>query len=165
MTARPAEDEGRPSQAQNLVEADLFRTLLYLETQKALRLRYSISVLCVSVGGKSEDQQSSLTGYVADTMIRRLRATDVATVLSASEIGVLLVDAELQSVRQVFDRVTQTLLGHPGQGEDRGSPLTLRAGAVCFPRTVTNVSDLVPQARALMRRATEDEAASLYLPD
>jgi hypothetical protein len=165
MNLQSAGDEGPFSHAQNLVDADFFPQLLHLETQKALRLRYSISVLCVSVseGDQGEDPPPP-TKYVAQEMIRRLRATDVATLLSPSAVGILLVDADIQSVRQVFERATETLRDHPASYEGRESRVTLRAGAVCFPGTVTNASDLMRQAIALMGRASA-EGTSLYLPD
>jgi len=165
MSFQSAGDEGPFSHAQNLVEAGFFPQLLYLETQKALRLRYSISVLCVSVSeGHQGKDPPPTTEYIAQEMIRRLRATDVATLLSPSTVGILLVDAEIQSVSKVFDRATETLRNHPVSFEGRESRVTLRAGAVCFPGTVTNASDLMRQAIALMGRAS-GEGTSLYLPD
>ena len=165
MSLKSAGSDGPFSHTQNLVEADVFQQLLHLETQKALRLRYSISVLCVSVSETHQGEDPPLTGYVAQEMIRRLRATDVATLLSPSAVGILLVDAEIQSVRQVFDRATETLRDHPVSLEGRESRVTLRAGAVCFPGTVTNASDLMRQAIALMGRASAEGTTSLYLPD
>lgn len=165
MSLRSGGDDRLPSETPNLLKADYFEQYLYLETQKALRLRYSISLLCVSVSETPQGENPALTRYVADTMISRLRATDVASVLSPSTVGVLLVDAEIQSVRQIFDRATETLQDHPVSFEGRTSRLTLRAGAVCFPRTVTKASDLIRQASALMGRAAGEGTVSLSLPD
>lgn len=165
MSSRSGGDDGPVSQAQNLIEAGFFQQLLDLETQKALRLRYSLSVLCVSVSETLQGENPPPTRYVAEAMIRRLRATDVATVVSPSVVGILLVNAEIQSVREVFDRATETLRDHPVSFDARESRLILRAGAVCFPGTVTNASDLMRQAIALMGRASEEGTASLHLPD
>src|SRR3990172_9186680 len=98
MSFRSGGENAPFAQAPNMIEADFFQQLLHLETQKALRLRYSISVLCVSVSETPQGQDPLLTRYVADTMIRRLRATDVATVLSPSAVGILLVDTKIESV-------------------------------------------------------------------
>src|SRR5262245_66162206 len=107
MSSRPAgEDLGS---SPNIIEGGFFQQLLHLETQKAVRLRYSIAVLCVAVANTEHGENPALTKYVADTIIRRLRATDSATMLSPSIVGILLVDTKIESVPQVFERATETL--------------------------------------------------------
>ncbi|MGH2952380.1 MAG: hypothetical protein ACRDKX_10095 [Solirubrobacterales bacterium] len=165
MSLQSGGDNGTLSPTQNLIDVEMFQKLLDLETQKALRLRYSISVLCVSVSETPQGESPPLTRYVAEAMIRRLRATDVATVLSPSVVGILLVDAEIQSIRQVFDRATETLRNRSVRLDQGESRPTLRAGAVSFPGTVTNASDLMRQAIALMGRASREGTVSVYLPD
>lgn len=165
MSLQSGGDDGAVSQARNLIGVEMFQKFLDLETQKALRLRYSISVLCVSVSETSRGDNPALTRYVAEAMIRRLRATDVAAVLAPTLVGILLVDAEIQSIRQVFDRATETVRNRSVTFDTRESRPTLRAGAVSFPGTVTNASDLLRQAIALMGRAPREGTVSLHLPD
>jgi hypothetical protein len=165
MSLRAGGGDAPVAEPQNLIESQFFQQLLHLETQKALRLRYSISVLCVSVSEIPQRHDPSLTRYVAKTMIRRLRATDIATVLSPSAVGILLIDTKIESVRQVFDRATESFREYPVSLETRESRVMLQAGAVSFPGTATKASDLLRQAIAFMGRASGEETISLHLPD
>jgi PleD family two-component response regulator len=165
MSLRAGGGDAPLAEPQNLIEAEFFQQLLHLETQKALRLRYSISVLCVSVSEIPQRHDPSLTRNVAKAMIRRLRATDIATVLSPSAVGILLVDTKIESLRQVFDRATESFREYPVSLETQESRVMLRAGAVCFPGTATKASDLLSQAMAFMGRASHEETISLHLPD
>jgi Diguanylate cyclase, GGDEF domain len=148
----------------NVVDEDIFRLLLYLEGQKAARLQYCVSLLCVSILGGPEDDGRPLAEHVAQILVRRLRGTDVVTLLSGSSIGILLVDAETPSLRQIFERATASVQGRQITIAERTWRVALSAGGGCYPRTAATADDLLRQASALMTRAIEEGKDRLYLP-
>jgi hypothetical protein len=148
----------------NLIDETLFRILLRLETQKAARLQYCVSVVCLMPDLPSDHFDPSLPRKIAETAIRHLRGTDVATTLSESSVALLLIDADTQTLRQIIDRaagafgVTAEGVAAPGQR------VSLSAGASCYPETATSGRDLLRQARDLMARARAEGGDRLYLP-
>ncbi len=151
MTGQRASDaELDPNRSQNLVEESLFRFLVHLEVQKALRLRYPISVVCMTPDIPPEQIDPSFTRRVADLAIRRVRATDVITTLSQSSIGLLLIDAETWALSRIHQRLKEELEAHRLTVRGRESRLTWSAGGGCYPWSAPHL-DCTPRGRKMQR--------------
>lgn len=146
-----------------LVPERLFRYLLGLEADKALRFRYCISLLCLDpdVDGPSA---RGVARHIARIVGRHLRQTDVTTTLSGSTVGLLLVGAEPSTLSAILDRA--------GSGADAGGPrfacggrvVSVSGGGGCYPVTASSAADLLRQATDLMRRARGEGGDRLLLP-
>lgn len=147
-----------------LVDEQLFRFLVYLETRKASRLRYCISVLYISVDGGPDDDGHLFTTHVAELAARHLRATDVVAALAPRSIGVLLVDAETPTLREIFSRATEPVRAAPVTFGGLEWQLTLSAGGACYPQSATTEQELLRQAANLMTRARAEGGGRLHLP-
>jgi len=148
----------------NFVEEDLFRFLLDLEIQKAIRLQYCFSVVCMTPDLRPDEVHLAFMKRVAEMATRQLRATDAVTTFSSSSIGLLLIDADIRSLPRIHKRVKEELETHPlttGGGERR---LTWSAGGSCYPQTTTSARDALHQAVDLMVRAKGEGGDRLYLP-
>lgn len=153
-----------PSKPQNFVEENLFRFLLDLEVQKALRLQYPISVVCMAPDLRPGEVDQSFTNRVAEMALRRIRATDVVTTLPQSSIGLLLIDAETWALSRIHQRVKEELEAHPLIVRGREVHVTWSAGGGCYPQTATSGSYLLHQAVDLMVRARGEGGDRLFLP-
>lgn len=148
-------------QVQNYVDEGLFRLLLEFEVQKAIRLRYSVSVVCLMPDFAAGTGDAALIQQIAQTTLRVIRATDVAAALSVDStrcLGLLLIDAETRTLSQILNRVTQPQV-LPEEGR-----LSWSAGGSCYPQTVTSGRELLHQATDLMIRARAEGGNRLYLP-
>lgn len=148
----------------NLVAEDLFRLLLHLEVQKAVRLQYCFSVVCLAPDLPEGAPPPSLAGRIAEVTLRQLRGTDVATTFSDGRVvGLLLIDADAGSLRRILDRATEAarLAAAPSPG---AAPLSLSAGASSYPETATSSRELLRQAIELLTRAQAEGGNRFYLP-
>jgi hypothetical protein len=141
----------------NLVEPDVFNLLLDLEAQKALRLCYPLAVLCVTPDIPQGSADAASITEAARTVLSRLRATDVVTVLPRSAIAILLIDAELTALREILERIVR-----PMPFGARVS-LTWSAGGSAYPRSVATAADLLRLSSDLMNRARQEGGDRLYL--
>jgi hypothetical protein len=141
----------------------LFRYLLDLEVEKALRLRYTVSLLCLApdvAGPAARD----IARHIARIAGRHLRQTDVATTLSGTTVGLLLVGADPCTLSAILDRA--------GSATSPGSPrfacgsrtVSVSGGGGCYPVTASSATDLFRQATGFMRRARREGGARLLLP-
>jgi len=149
---------------QNLVGKDLFESLVDLEVEKATRLQYCVSVVCLTPDVPVEKTDPAVTKHLAAVATRSVRATDVVTTLSPSSIGLLLIDAGTHDLPRIFRRTTAELFGRPlaaGAGEERA---TWSAGGSCYPLTATNGNELLRQASDLLSRAQQEGGGRLCLP-
>jgi len=149
---------------QNLVEETLFRFLLDLEVQKAMRLQYCLSVVCMMPDVPPGEVDPAFTQQSAQMAIRKLRVTDTATTLSPPSIGLLLIDAETRTLPRIHERLKEELKVHPLAVGGREWHLTWSAGGGCYPQTATSGRDLLRQAIDLMHRAKGEGGNRLYLP-
>jgi hypothetical protein len=149
----------------NVVEEDLFKLLLHLELQKAVRLQYCVSVVCLSPDVPQSTLDPSLARKIAETAVRHLRGTDVATTFTTGpSVGLLLIDADTRTLPQILERAregAQAAIQAQG-GPDQ--PVSLSAGAGCYPETATTGRDLLRQATDLMVRARTEGGDRFYLP-
>jgi hypothetical protein len=125
------------------VDGDLFRVVVELECHKAVRLQYCVSAVVLTLdvqsGADSSSGETSPLDEIAKEVARELRATDLVAVLSSSEVGLLLIDAEATDLVHVVERVKRSLSMCP-------QPREWRASGACFPMTVSRGSLLLAQA-------------------
>jgi GGDEF domain-containing protein len=166
MGDQPADERnGSNGDYSHLVAEDLFRLLLHLEIQKAVRLQYCVSVICLTPdvpAGISPNLQQQ----IAESTVRQLRGTDVATIFgSGGSVGLMLIDADTRTLRQILDRATdaaRVAVAQAVAGQEQ--PVSLSAGASCYPETASSGRDLLRQARDLMTQARAEGGNRLYLP-
>jgi hypothetical protein len=148
----------------NVVPEELFRYLLDLEVEKAARLRYCVSVLCLSPDLGQGESDPDLTQHIAVEAARRLRRTDVATLLDDGSVAVMLPDADPDTLPAILDRTADA---HEPGGRRfvRGvRQVSLSVGGGCYPVTATSAPAVLRQAHALMARATAQGGNRLVLP-
>jgi len=135
-----------------IVDPSLFRLLVELETRKAQRMRYVVSLVCLGVDatGPAAVPASALVEGLATG----IRATDAIAAAKGSEtLTLLLVDAEDTDLPTLMDRLTPRL-----------DNVRWSAGGACFPRTATTAGELLSQAQAMMKEAKRLGAGRLQLP-
>jgi hypothetical protein len=155
--------ETRVASPASPVPERLFRYLLDLEAEKALRLRYCVSLLCLDpdVDGPSA---RGVARHIARLVGRQLRQTDVAATLSVSTVGLLLVGAEPGTLSGILDRTGSAMeSGHPRYACGR-RVVSVSGGGGCYPVTAPSATELLRQATDLMRRARGDGGNRLLLP-
>lgn len=146
----------------NFVEERLFAFFLHHEVQKATRLQYPLSILCLSPDLHPREATPALRTQLAKEAIRHIRATDVGSILPPSCVALLLVDAETRNLAGILQRLREALepLWFPSRGKEG---FTLSAGGGCYPRTATNAHELLLQAVELMSRAKAEGGNRLHL--
>src|SRR5688572_26681742 len=95
-----------------LVDDDLFEFLTEMETRKALRLRYPVSVVALLVPPQDAESadRSGLVERVTAAIRRVLRSTDaVAYHPTLRSFRILLVDASLKEAAAVIERIADEL--------------------------------------------------------
>ena len=136
-----------------LVEESLFRLLVDFEIQKAQRLRYSVSIVCVTAEPTSlRNGKASWLQSLAEALTRALRGTDAIASWSQGWLFLLLVDAETIHLPSILQRLTARL-----------QTSAWSAGGSCYPRTATRADDLLNQAVDLMGRAKNEGGNRLYV--
>jgi len=135
-----------------LVDELLFKFLVDFEIQKAQRLRYSVSVVCIDVEPASKGSGEVPAHPAAESVTRSLRGTDAVASWSRGWLAILLIDAETTHLPAILRRLTTRL-----------EALTWSAGAACYPRTATRAEDMLRQAVDWMDRAKEEGGNRLYV--
>lgn len=133
-----------------IVDAALFRFLVEMEVRKAQRLRYSVSIVCISTTHPSGELGSP--SDLVDLLRPQIRATDAVAIWPPASLVVLLLDAETANLPLILRRLT----AHLADG-------SWSAGGVCYPRAATAADELLRQAEDLMDRAREDADNHFYL--
>jgi len=166
MSTQALNNRNGNRQDSNLIAEDLFKLLLHLEIQKAVRLQYCVSVVCLTPDLPSQTMDPALPRQIAESTVRQLRRTDVATVFSSGEsIGLMLIDADTRTLSQILDRATDAARVAAAQAVAQpDQPVSLSAGASCYPETASSGRDLLRQATDLMARARAEGGNRLYLP-
>ena len=149
---------------QNFVDERIFAFLLHHEVQKATRLQYPLSILCLTPDLPPGETTSALTNQLARGAARHVRASDVASILPPGSIALLLADAEARNLTGILPRLQEALdlVSLAERGTERR--FTLSAGGGCYPQTATNANELLRQAVELMARAKAEGGNRLYLP-
>jgi hypothetical protein len=142
-----------PSDAGAKVVDDLlFRFLVDLEIQKARRLRYCFSLVCLAVEvAPAEGPRLSLPSVV-ETVTRHTRGTDVVARLAPASLALLLVDAEPTHLPSILRRLTARL-----------ETTAWSAGGSSYPKTATRADDMLRQAVDSMVRAKKGGGNRLHV--
>ena len=135
-----------------LVDESLFRFLVDFEIQKAQRLRYSVSVVCLAVELAATGNGEASAASVAERIVPYLRGTDAVARSAQGWLSMLLVDAETTHLPSIFNRLTARL-------ETAG----WSAGGSSYPRTAARAEDMLRQAVELLTRARDEGGNRLYV--
>lgn len=144
-----------------IVEEETFAFVADLEVRKAPRVGYPVSLLAVvpEVEGPLGDP-GALAEQLARAISPILRSTDLIRVSSASTtLHVLLVNASVETLRGVIQRITEEVGAHLFQINGERKAVTLSLGGSCFPTTAGTTEDLLSQASALAEEARHDVPA------
>ena len=142
----PADIGGR------VVDDSLFRFLVDLEVQKAQRLRYCFSIVCLGFDAVPAETREPSPSAFAEIATRYIRATDSVAPWAPASLALLLVDAETTHLPPILRRLT-TLL----------APIPWSAGGSCYPKTATRADDMLRQAVDSMIRARDHGGRRLYV--
>ena len=135
-----------------LVDEGFFRFLVDFEIQKAQRLRYSVSVVCLEAELSAETNGESSVSVLAESVTRHLRGTDVVSPQSQGWLYLLLVDAETPHLSVILHRLTKRL-----------ETIGWSAGGSSYPRTAARAEDMMRQAVSLLGKAKTDGGNRLYV--
>jgi hypothetical protein len=142
----------------------LFWYLLDLELEKANRLRYCVSLMCLTPDLGEAEVDPALTRGIARITLRHLRRTDLAAMLARDVVGLLLVDTEPAMLAKVLDRAANASLPE-GRRFVRGRRVvSVSGGASCYPITASDRAALLREAIQLMHRARREGGDRLVLP-
>jgi len=135
-----------------VVDDSLFRFLVELEVQKAQRLRYCVSLVCLAIEvARGETREPSLPS-LAGVVTRYLRGTDVVAPWAPASLALLLVDAETTHLPSILSRLTASL-----------QTTAWSAGGSSYPKTATRANDMLRQAVDSMVRAKNEGGNRLYV--
>lgn len=129
-----------------------FRFLVEFEVQKAQRLRYCVSLICLAAEVAPVEAGEAFPPSPAETVTRYLRGTDVVTPWAPTSLALLLIDAETSNLRSILDRLTARL-----------DTMVWSAGGSSYPRTATRTDDMLRQAVDLMARAKQEGGSRFYI--
>jgi hypothetical protein len=140
-----------PKIGARLVDQELFRFLANLEVVKALRVRYSVAMVCFT----THDTQVGVAPPppLANIVSSRMRATDAVAPWQQSCWALLFTDAEITNLPSIVRRLTSDL-----------DEVDWSAGGASYPQTAASADDMMRQATELMSRARVDKHSRLYLP-
>jgi hypothetical protein len=142
-----------PSDAGGRVVDDLvFRFLVDLEVQKAQRLRYCVSLVCLAADVAPAETGEPSRSSLAEILTRYIRATDTVTQWAPAFLALLLVDAETTHLPSILQRLTARL-----------EPILWSAGGSSYPKTATRADDMLRQSIDLMVKAQGEGGNRLYV--
>jgi hypothetical protein len=142
----------------------LFRYLLDFEIEKAKRLRYCLSLVCLTPDLDEGEIDPGLTRAIARSALRHLRRTDLASTLARDVVGLLLVDTEPGVLDRLMDRAADACFP-TGRRFLRGRQVvSVSVGASCYPVTAPDQVTLLGEATQLMRRARREGGNRLIVP-
>src|SRR2546422_6076490 len=130
-----------------------FRRLVDMEIQKAQRVRYCVSLVCIAADRRSPEEEQPAAPSLVERIAPCLRSTDVVTWSALPFLTLMLVDAEVTSLPSIVSRLTTRL-----------EMFLWSAGGACYPKTVTHADGLLHQALQMMTQAQSDGGNRLYLP-
>ena len=137
-----------------VVDSEGFRRLLAIEIQKAQRLRYCVSLMCIAADRRSPEVEQPTALSLVERITPFLRSTDIITCWTPPSLALMLVDADLVSLPSINSRVTS-----------KHEAYVWSAGGSCYPKTATHSEELLHQAEGLFLQAGRDGGSRLYLPN
>ena len=146
-------NRNRPSHAgARVVDDEMFRFLVDLEVEKAQRLRYCLTLACLTTDGVPAETGESSVSSLAENVTRHLRSTDVVAPRTPTSLILLLVDAETTHLPLILRRLTTGL-----------EAVGWSAGGSCYPKTAARAEDMLRQAADLMAKAQGEGGNRLYV--
>ena len=150
-------------ESRRITDEKLFRYLIDFEIQKAQRLQYCISVVCIGPDLPAPDASRLSTQHIFQAMLRRTRATDVVAALPDAAFSVLLIDAEIEYLLGIIGRLCDELCALTGLPTARTPAATWSAGGACYPKTATAGRQLLQQASDLLALARREGGNRCYV--
>lgn len=130
----------------------LFRFLVDLEVQKAQRLRYCVSLVCLAVEVASAEALETPKPSLTEIVTRDIRGTDVVAPWAPASLALLLIEAETTHLPSILRRLMARL-----------DTVTWSAGGSCYPKTATRAEDILRQAVASMMEAKQGGGNRLHV--
>ena len=146
------------------VPQSLFKYLLDLEINKASRLRYCLSLVCLTPDVERAEVNPDLTRAIARMALHQLRSTDLVTTLSRDVVALLLIDTDPRVLDRVLDRAANARLPEGRRFVRGGQVVSVSVGASCYPLTAPDRAALLREASQLMHRARDEGGNRLILP-
>lgn len=154
-----ARDEGKRTA---MVSLDVFYTFLRLEIQRVERYGFPLAVLSIAIDPLPEEAtswgkslESQLGPALAEAMRASLRDIDLTTVVSHSELLVVMPHTDLAGARIAAERTCQTIASQSYHfGRTRIQP-TVSVGLACVHGEAVAAEDLLEQAKANRARAAQ----------
>jgi hypothetical protein len=150
---------GRGRASPEPIPEAFFRYLLDLEVEKAARLRYRVSVVCLvpdlPSGLYGQVPVRELSEHIARIALGHLRRTDSATTFPDGSVGFLLIDADPRVLSRIVGRAGGVALGGRARFAYRGETISVSGGGSCYPLTASTASAVLLHASELMRLARE----------
>jgi len=131
-----------------IVDQAMFRVLVEMETRKAQRMRYVVSLVCVAVEAAGGPAGTALAQRVAPG----IRATDAVATRGEDSVTMLLVDAEDTNLPTIIDRL------RPGLDD-----VSWSAGGASYPKTAATAEELIRQAETMMAQSRREGGRRLTL--
>jgi GGDEF domain-containing protein len=131
-----------------IVDQAMFRVLVEMETRKAQRMRYVVSLVCVAVESAGGPAGTALAQRVAPG----IRATDAVATRGEDSVTMLLVDAEDTNLPTIMDRL------RPGLDD-----VSWSAGGASYPKTAATAEELIRQAETMMAQSRREGGRRLTL--
>ncbi|MFQ5789744.1 MAG: hypothetical protein ACE5JI_04630 [Acidobacteriota bacterium] len=158
----PRRDSGREGA---IVDEETFTFITELETRKANRLHYVVSVLAILPDAEGDGEirnPRSLAEELAGVVSLLIRGTDLIRLPAPSPtLHVLLVDARLEHLHVVIRRITEEVSQRLFETNGEDKAVRLSVGGACFPTTAGTSQDLLNQADTLAREARRDQVGRL----
>jgi GGDEF domain-containing protein len=129
------------------VDPSIFRVLVEMETRKAQRMRYVVSLVCVGIEHAKSSGQA-----LAQRVAPGIRATDAVAMQTEDSLTMLLVDAEDTNLPTIMERLRPGLEDVPWS-----------AGGASYPKTAATADELIRQAETMMARAKQQGGRRLSL--
>jgi GGDEF domain-containing protein len=122
-----------------IVDPSIFRVLVEMETRKAQRMRYVVSLVCVGI-----EHAESAGQALAQRVAPGIRATDAVATQGDDSVTMLLVDAEDSNLPTIMERL------RPGLDD-----VSWSAGGASYPKTAATADALIRQAETMMQRSKQ----------
>lgn len=136
-----------------VVDEDTFDLVTELEIRKAVRLQYYVSLLAIKPDADADEipDAGALAQQLAPIISQQLRGTDLIAISAVSpRLHVLLINAHLDSLSVVIQRLSEEVSRHVFQINGKPRAVNLAMGGACFPTTAGTRQDLFDQAMALV---------------
>lgn len=141
-----------PEHGARVVDDLLFRFLVDFEIQKARRLRYFVSLVCLAIDVAPTETRRLPLPSLVEIVTRHTRGTDAVARWAGASLALLLVDAEATHLPSILRRLTAHL-----------ETIAWSAGGSCYPKTATRPDDMLRQAADSLVRAKAGGGNRLYV--